>query len=86
MDSKKKKIQGYIIFDSVDKTIMVKITTKKTHPRYGKKIVWSKKYLVHDVSNQGKIGDYVEIIESRPYSKRKRFELLNIISKVGSHK
>lgn len=70
--TRKKKI-GVVVSDKMDKTIVVEIVTLKTHPKYKKKYKSSKKYKAHDEENKFKVGDKVVIVESRPYSKDKRW-------------
>ena len=67
----KKILSGNVIRDQNDKTITVLVKRKYIHPFYGKVITSSKKYHAHDEKNKFKIGDNVEIIESKPYSKKK---------------
>jgi small subunit ribosomal protein S17 len=62
-----------------DKTIVVAVRTRKTHPIYKKQYSITKKFMAHDEENQAKDGDKVIIIESRPISARKRFKLLKIV-------
>lgn len=62
-----------------DKTITVIVETSKRHPMYHKSFKTTKKYHVHDETNQAKTGDKVEIISTRPLSSLKRFRLLKII-------
>ncbi|MFA7169597.1 MAG: 30S ribosomal protein S17 [Candidatus Paceibacterota bacterium] len=71
-NNRKKKI-GTVVSDKMDKTIVVEIVTLKTHPKYKKKYKSSKKYKAHDEENKFKIGDKVTIVESKPYSKDKRW-------------
>lgn len=66
-----------------DKTIKVKVETLAMHPKYKKYIKRSKNYLVHDPENRAKIGDKVLIREGRPFSKLKRFYLVDVLSKKG---
>lgn len=70
---------GKVTNDKLDKTISVEVIKFKIHKIYKKRIKYTKKYLVHDLKNEAKIGDYVKIIEGRPFSKMKRFYLLKII-------
>ena len=70
--AKKGKV-GVVVSDKMDKTVVVKIDTLKTHPKYKKKYKVSKKYKAHDAENKFKIGDKVEIIESKPISKDKKW-------------
>ncbi|MDP6680490.1 MAG: 30S ribosomal protein S17 [Pelagibacteraceae bacterium] len=72
----KKILNGNVIRDQNDKTITVLVKRKYIHPFYGKVITSTKKYHAHDEKNKFKIGDNVEIIESKPYSKKKRWEVI----------
>jgi len=73
----KKILKGRIINDKSNKTVIVLVKRKYSHPFFGKVITSSKKYHVHDEKNKFKIGDNVQIIESRPYSKKKKWEAIN---------
>ena len=73
----KKILKGKVIKDKNDKTIVVLVKRRFTHPFFEKVITSSKKYHAHDENNKFKIGDIVKIIESRPYSKKKRWEVVN---------
>tara|TARA_B100000029_G_scaffold487944_1_gene543949 strand:+ start:756 stop:986 length:231 start_codon:yes stop_codon:yes gene_type:complete len=73
----KKTLNGQVIKDKNDKTVVVLVKRKYQHPFFKKVITSSKKYHVHDEKNKFKVGDIVEIIESKPYSKKKRWEVLN---------
>ncbi len=81
MEDKKfaKEFVGKVISDKNDKTITVLVETYKTHPKYGKRVKYSKKYTAHDEANKAKRGDVVRIIETRPISKTKKFFLKEII-------
>ena len=70
---------GDVVSDKMDKTIVVAIENRSPHPKYGKIVVRTKKYKVHDAENQCKIGDRVRIKETRPLSKTKRWTLEEII-------
>ena len=72
----KKKLKGKVISDKNDKTIVVLVERKYQHPFLKKIIKNKKKYHVHDENNICKIGDTVQIEESKPYSKYKRFKVL----------
>lgn len=78
----RKVYQGRVVSDKMDKTITVQIDTYKTHPVYGKRVKYSKKYKAHDENNAAKIGDIVTIMETRPLSATKRFRLLDIVEKA----
>lgn len=70
--SRAPKFRGTVTSVAMDKTIAVKVDTLKTHPKYGKKYLVSKKYLVHVPAGSYKVGDAVLFQECRPISKRKR--------------
>lgn len=78
----KKAISGRVVSISGDKTIAVLLETVKVHPLYKKKFKISKKYLAHDEKNEAKKDDVVEIIPTKPISKRKRFKLSKVIKKA----
>lgn len=73
MPNKRRRLQGIVISDKMDKTVTVRVETVKRHPLYGKVIREFKKYLAHDESNAISEGSMVQIVESRPMSKRKRW-------------
>ena len=73
----KKTLNGQVIKDQNNKTIIVLVKRKYLHPFFKKVITSSKKYHVHDEKNKFKVGDSVQIIESKPYSKKKRWEIIN---------
>lgn len=73
---------GIVVSDKMDKTIVVAIEVKYKHPLYKKTVSITKKYKVHDENNEAGIGDTVEIVETRPLSKEKRWRLVEIISKA----
>lgn len=66
----------------MDKTIVVEVTTSKRHPLYNKRVKYSKKYKAHDENNEAKIGDVVDIMETRPLSATKHFRLLKVVNKA----
>lgn len=70
---------GEVVSDKMDKTIVVAIENRSPHPKYGKIVVRTKKYKVHDAENQCKIGDRVRIKETRPLSKTKCWTVEEII-------
>ena len=75
----KKVLTGGVVSDKMQKTVTVLVERQFPHPLYGKVIKRSKKYLAHDPEEKYKLGDVVEIIESRPISKRKRFRVLRLV-------
>jgi len=74
-------IIGTVSSDKADKTIVVTVRTRKTHPLYRKQYTVSKKFMAHDEKNEARVGDKVSIIETRPLSARKRFALEAILEK-----
>ncbi len=72
----KRILQGVVVSDKMDKTVVVKVERRVMHPIYKKFIRRSKKYSAHDELNQFKIGDVVRIRECRPLSKTKSWEVL----------
>ena len=70
-----KTLTGTVTSDVADKTITVTVTSRETHPIYGKQYTVSRKYAAHDEKNEAKKGDKVVISECRPVSKRKAFKL-----------
>ena len=75
----KKILSGIVVSDKPDKTITVVVERKYQHPIFKKIIKSKKKYSVHDKDNKYKNGDKVSIIECKPYSKTKKFEVLGEI-------
>ena len=73
----KKILAGKVIKDQNDKTIVVTVKRKYSHPFFGKVITSSKKYHAHDEKNKFKKGDLVKIIETRPISKLKTWEVID---------
>ena len=72
---------GIVISNKMQKTIVVKIENRYSHPIYSKTLVKTKKYLAHNELENCNIGDQVLIQECRPLSKRKRWKLIKILSK-----
>ena len=77
--SNKRKVIGVVVSDKANQTIVVSVTTRFKHPVYSKFIHESKKYHAHDEKSVAKHGDRVQIIESRPTSKLKRWELVKVL-------
>lgn len=75
-------LRGVVVSDKMDKTIVVEISEKKAHPLYGKQTKFSRKFKAHDENNEAKVGDTVEIVETRALSKDKHFRLLKIVEKA----
>lgn len=72
-------LSGTVTSTKGDKTIVVSVTSHKTHPIYRKKYSITKKFMAHDESNKAHDGDKVQISESRPLSARKRWTLVDVV-------
>ena len=79
MRNLRKERQGVVFSNKMDKTITVAIKWKEKHPIYGKFVNKTKKYHAHDENNACKVGDVVEIIESKPISKTKKWVVNKIV-------
>ena len=80
--NQRKVRQGVVVSDANDKTIVVVVEERKPHPIYGKMITTTKKYHAHDENNEAGNGDTVQIMETRPLSKMKRWLLSKIVEKA----
>lgn len=72
---------GVVVSDKMDKTVVVQVEQLVMHPLYKKYVRRRKKYKAHDEQNQYQVGDTVEIIETRPLSKEKRWRVRRLISR-----
>lgn len=72
---------GVVVSDAADKTISVQVERQFAHPLYGKQVGRSKKYMAHDEENDGRLGDIVRIVETRPISKNKRWRLAEVLER-----
>ncbi len=77
----KKLLQGKVVSDKMDKTIVVAVENRRAHPRYKKIVLKTNKFKAHDENNQAKTGDIVEIIEHKPISRTKRWMLKEVLVK-----
>ena len=73
---------GQVVSTKMSKTIVVEVIMKKAHPLYKRVIAKNKKFYAHDEGNTARVGDYVEIEETRPLSKLKRWRLKNVIQRA----
>ena len=76
-----KSFTGVVKSNKTDKTIVVIVQTRKTHPLYRKQYTASRNFMAHDENNEAEIGDRVRIVETRPISANKRFKLEKILEK-----
>jgi small subunit ribosomal protein S17 len=80
----KRMLQGTVVSDKQDKTVVVRVERRFTHPVMKKTVRRSKNYHAHDENNQAKVGDIVSIEESRPFSKMKTWKLVEGAGAQGS--
>ena len=73
---------GVVVSDKMEKTCVVSVVSNVKHPLYKKVVKVTKKFKVHDENNECKIGDTVEIMETRPISKTTHFRLLRIVERA----
>ena len=78
----RKVLRGTVVSDKMDKTIVVEITTSEAHPLYGRHVKATTRFKAHDENNEAKVGDIVEVMETRPLSKDKHFRLVKIVEKA----
>lgn len=78
----RKVLRGTVVSDKMDKTIVVAINTSKRHPKYGRHVKFTTKFKAHDENNEARVGDIVEVMETRPLSKDKHFRLVKIVEKA----
>lgn len=83
MREQRKRLVGVVTSDKMDKTVIVAVTTTKRHRKYSKVMRLVKKYKVHDEANECRIGDRVQIIESKPMSRHKRYAVVSILERAG---
>lgn len=74
--------QGRVVSDAMDKTVVVEIRRRTTHPLYRKTINRTEKLLAHDEENTVRVGDQVRVVETRPLSKRKRWRVVEVIERA----
>ena len=80
MPNNRRRLQGRVIRNSMEKTVVVEVQTTKRHPLYKKVIRTSKKYMAHDESNAIPVGAMVRIVESRPISKTKKWAVEEVLN------
>ena len=78
----RKTFTGTVVSAKNDKTIVVLVKTDKKHPLYSKRVMSTKKFHAHDEENIAKEGDLVQIMETRPLSKDKRWRLVGVVEKA----
>lgn len=78
----RKERQGVVVSEKMDKTVVVAVEIREKHPIYGKFVMKTKKFHVHDENNDAHEGDTVRIMETRPLSKTKRWRIVEIIERA----
>jgi small subunit ribosomal protein S17 len=79
---RRKRLTGHVLSEKMDKTVVVQVERLSRHPRYGKVLRVRKKYKAHDERNDCHIGDLVRIVESRPLSREKRWQVEEIVRRA----
>jgi small subunit ribosomal protein S17 len=82
MREQRKRLTGVVTSDKMDKTVVVAVTRTRRHPIYGKVVRMVKKYKAHDENNECRVGDTVQIIESKPLSRHKRWSVVSITDRA----
>lgn len=82
MPNNRRRLQGTVVSNKMDKTVKVSVETIGSHRLYGKIIRTNKNYMAHDESNALEIGDVVRIVESRPISKTKRWVVEEVVERA----
>ena len=80
--NRRTSLQGVVVSNKMDKTIVVEVETHKKHPKYLKRVKYSNKYYAHDEKNEANVGDTVTIMGCRPLSATKRFRLVSVDKKA----
>jgi small subunit ribosomal protein S17 len=83
MKERRRRLTGIVTSDKMDKTVVVSVERRYRHPFYKKVVRDIKKYMAHDESNDCRTGDRVTIVESRPYSRRKRWAVEEIVERAA---
>ncbi len=79
--SRRKTRTGVVVGDRADKTVTVVVERRFAHPLYGKQVKRTRKYHAHDEANEFRVGDTVSIMETRPFSKTKRWRVVELIER-----
>ena len=79
----KATVTGVVVSDKMDKTVVVSVERKVRHEVYGKTQRKTSKFVAHDETNDAKVGDTVDIAESRPLSRRKRWAVARIVARAA---
>ncbi len=80
--NRRKVREGRVVSNSMDKTLVVAVTDRVRHSKYGKTVQRTKRLYVHDEENDARVGDTVRVTETRPMSKSKRWRLMDIVERA----
>jgi small subunit ribosomal protein S17 len=83
MKGQRRRLVGLVTSDKMDKTVVVTVERRYRHRLYQKVVRSAKKYMAHDEENACHVGDRVQIIETRPYSRRKRWAVEQILERAA---
>ena len=83
MANKRRRLVGRVVSDKMEKTVVVAIERRKIHPVYKKVVRTTKKVMAHDESNTIAVGTVVQLVESKPISKNKRWVVEKVVEEVG---
>jgi len=81
-DNRRKVREGRVVSNAMDKTLVVAVTDRVRHAKYGKTVQRTKRLYVHDETNDAGVGDTVRVQETRPISKSKRWRLLDVVERA----
>jgi small subunit ribosomal protein S17 len=79
-----RQLTGTVTSDKIDKSIVITVRARRTHPIYKKQYTVNTKFMAHDEKNEAKVGDIVIVVETRPQSARKRFRLDRVLERGGA--
>lgn len=82
---RRKVLQGIVVSNKMQKTVVVRVDRRFPHPFYQKVVVRSKKYMAHDEPQACQVGDLVEIMETRPLSRHKRWRVVRILRRAAGY-
>jgi small subunit ribosomal protein S17 len=84
LPNNRRRLVGRVVSDKMDKTVVVAIERRKTHPIYKKVVKFTKTLMAHDESNTIQVGALVRVVESRPMSKNKRWVVEEVLKEIGT--
>lgn len=84
MPNKRRRLEGRVVSNKMDKTVVVAIERRKMHPIYKKVVITTKKIMAHDESNEIQEGAFVRVVESKPLSRKKRWVVEAVLQEVGT--